>query len=145
MPHKLVNGVEVELTQEEVAAIEAERAANLIPRAIAKKRKEIMAQYDAGVKQLTAGYDSHEIASFPQQAEEAKAKNANANAATPLLDALANARGKSTSELVTRILGKEAIFRPAFGTILGTRQGRLDALEAIDTEAENALELINAV
>ena len=136
MPHKIVNGVQIELTQEEVAALEAEQAARAIPNAIAKKRKEILTQYSASVAQLTAGYDSQEIASWPQQAEEAKARNANPNAETPLVAAIAQARGMDLSEMVTRILQKEAVFKPMFGTILGTKQARLLALEAAQTLEE---------
>jgi antitoxin component HigA of HigAB toxin-antitoxin module len=140
MPTKLVNGVRIELTQEEVAALEAEQAARAIPNAIAKKRKEILAQYNASVAQLTAGYDSQEIASWPQQAEEAKARNANANAPAPLIEALATARGMTMTEMVSRILQKESAFKPIFGTILGTKQARLLALESAQT-----LEQIEAI
>lgn len=116
-----------------------------MPDAIKKKKQEIQREYDLAVAKLTDGYDSYEIASFPQQAEEAKAKNANSNAATPLIDALATARGMTTGELVARIIGKEAVFRPAFGTILGKRQGKMDALNNIDFSSENAIDLINQV
>jgi hypothetical protein len=40
------------------------------------------------------------------------------------------------SEMVTRILQKEALFKPAFGSILGTKQSRLLALEAAQTLEE---------
>ena len=110
------------------------------PSAIKRKRSEIEAQYKTSIAQLTAGYDSYEISSWPQQSEEARARNANPNAEVPLVSAIATARGMELSEMVTRILQKEALFKPAFGTILGTKQGRLLALEAAET-----LEQIQAV
>jgi hypothetical protein len=136
MPHKLVNGVEVELTHEEVTAIESERAARAIPNAIRQKKREIESQYQSAVAQLTAGYDSQEISSWPQQAEEAKARNANPNAETPLVAAIAQARGMTMTEMVSRILQKESAFKPIFGTILGTRQKRLAELAAAQTLEE---------
>jgi hypothetical protein len=145
MPHKLVNGVQVELTQEEIAAIEAERAARLIPNAIGKKRKEILDEYNGAIKQITAGYDDHEIASWPQQAEEARARSGNAQAPTPLIDALSAARQVETSVMVSLILQKEALFKPIFGAVLGAKQQRLAALSAIDPSAQNALELLQSV
>jgi hypothetical protein len=136
MPHKIVNGVQIELTQEEIAAIEAERTARAIPNALRQKKREIESQYQSSVAQLTAGYDSQEISSWPQQAEEAKARNANPNAEVPLVAAIAAARGMDLTEMVTRILQKEAVFKPAFGTILGTKQARLLALESAQTLEE---------
>jgi hypothetical protein len=136
MPTKLVNGVRVELTQEEVEARQAEIAANALPNALRQKKREIESQYKSAVAQLTAGYDDKEISSWPQQAEEAKARNANPNAELPLVAAIAAARGMDLSEMVTRILQKEAAFKPAFGTILGTKQARLLALESAQTLEE---------
>jgi hypothetical protein len=136
MPTKLVNGVRVELTQEEIEARQAEITANAIPKALRQKKSEILAQYNASVAQLTAGYDSQEIASWPQQAEEAKARNANPNAETPLVAAIAQARGMDLSEMVARVLQKESAFKPIFGTILGTKQARLAALESAETIEE---------
>jgi hypothetical protein len=136
MPHKIVNGVQMELTQEEVTAIEAERTSRAIPNAIRQKKREIESQYQSAVAQLTAGYDQQEISSWPQQAEEARARNANANAPAPLVEALANARGMTMTEMVSRILQKESAFKPIFGTILGTKQARLAALESAETLEE---------
>ena len=145
MATRLVNGVRVELTQNEIDARAAEIAARAVPSAIKAKRAEIEKQYKAGVNQITAGYDNMEIASWPQQADEAKARNENSQASAPLIDAIAQARGMTSGELVTRILGKEAIYKQAFGAILGTRQRRTEQLSAVDVNAGNALDIINAV
>ena len=145
MPTKVVDGVRMELTQDDLGAIESERTALEIPRAIKKKQSEILAQYKTSIAQLTAGYDDHEIASWPQQAEEAKAKNANPNAEVPLVAALATARQVDTSVMVGLILQKEAIFKPIYGQVLGTKQRRLAALAAIDTQSESALENIQSI
>jgi hypothetical protein len=119
-----------------VAEQEAAAIAQHLEQKRAQKKSAVQADYNAAIAELTVGYDSYEISSWPQQAEEAKARTANPNAEVPLVAALAAARGMRLSEMVTRILQKEALFKPAFGAILGTKQARILALGAAETLEE---------
>jgi hypothetical protein len=136
MPNVVIDGVRRPATEDDLSANRRRPAGAELRDAYRKKREQILRQYSTSVAQLTAGYDSQEIASWPQQAEEAKARNANANAEAPLVAAIAQARGMDLSEMVARVLQKEAVFKPAYGTILGTKQARLAALEAAQTIEE---------
>ena len=57
-------------------------------------------------------------------------------AATPLLSALAEARGISLPDLVERVLAKASAFAVASGSIIGQRQALEDRLDACTTLEE---------
>ncbi|WP_337639617.1 hypothetical protein [Bilophila wadsworthia] len=85
---------------------------------------------------MTGTYPDREIRTFDKQESEARAYAADATASTPLLSALAQARGIPLSELVERVLAKADAFAVASGSIIGQRQTLEDRLDACTTLEE---------
>ena len=85
----------------------------------AAKLSEINAAADRAIATLTATYPDREISTFDKQESEARAYAADATASTPLLSALAEARGISLPDLVERVLAKADAFAVASGSIIG--------------------------
>ena len=111
---------------------EAERLAD----AKSTKLSEINTVTDATIAVLTETYPDREIATFDKQESEARAYAADATASTPLLSALAEARGISLPDLVERVLAKADAFAVASGSIIGQRQALEDRLDACTTVEE---------
>ena len=97
------------------------------------KLSEINAAADRAIATLTATYPDRELATFDKQESEARAYAADATASTPLLSALAQARGIPLDELVRRVLAKADAFAVASGSIIGQRQALEDRLDACAT------------
>lgn len=102
----------------------------------AAKLSEINAAADRAIGTLTATYPDREISTFDKQESEARAYAADATASTPLLSALAEARGIPLSDLVERVLAKADAFAVASGSIIGQRQALEDRLDACTTREE---------
>ncbi|WP_279139258.1 hypothetical protein, partial [Bilophila wadsworthia] len=102
----------------------------------AAKLSEINAVADRAIATLTATYPDREISTFDKQESEARAYAADATASTPLLSALAQARGVPLDELVRRVLAKADAFAVASGSIIGQRQALEDRLDACTTLEE---------
>lgn len=102
----------------------------------AAKLSEINAAADKAIASLTAAYPDREISTFDKQESEARAYAANPTASTPLLSALAQARGVPLDELVRRVLAKADAFAVASGSIIGQRQALEDRLDACTTLEE---------
>ena len=100
------------------------------------KRSEINAAADRAIGTLTVTYPDREISTFDKQESEARAYAADPTASTPLLSALAQARGISLPELVERVLAKADAFAVASGSIIGQRQALEDRLDACTTLEE---------
>lgn len=96
----------------------------------AAKLSEINAAADKAIATLTATYPDREISTFDKQEAEARAYSADPTAPTPLLSALAKARGLSMDDLVKRVLIKADTFAAASGYIIGQRQALEDRLDA---------------
>lgn len=94
------------------------------------KRVEVNSKFETAVNSVTAGYPSSELLTFDKQETEARAYVANNTAPTPMLSALAAARGMALSELVTRVIVKADAFEVAVGNLVGQRQKYEDTLEA---------------
>lgn len=99
----------------------------------AAKLSEINAAADRTIATLTATYPDREISTFDKQESEARAYAADATASTPLLSALAQARGIELSELVQRVIAKADILAMASGSIIGQRQALEDRLDTCTT------------
>lgn len=99
----------------------------------AAKLSEINKAADAAIATLTATYPDREISTFDKQESEARAYAADATASTPLLSALAQARGIELSELVQRVIAKADILAMASGSIIGQRQALEDRLDTCTT------------
>ena len=102
----------------------------------AAKLSEINAAADRAIATLTATYPDREISTFDKQESEARAYTADATASTPLLSALATARGIPLPDLVERVLAKADAFAVASGSIIGQRQALEDRLDACTTLEE---------
>lgn len=102
----------------------------------AAKLSEINKAADAAIATLTATYPDREISTFDKQESEARAYAADPTASTPLLSALAEARGISLPDLVERVLAKADAFAVASGSIIGQRQALEDRLDACTTLEE---------
>lgn len=102
----------------------------------AAKLAEINAAADRTIATLTATYPDREISTFDKQESEARDWTADNTAPTPLLSALAQARGIPLSDLVGRVLAKADVFAVASGSIIGQRQALEDRLDACTTLEE---------
>lgn len=102
----------------------------------AAKLSEINAAADRAIATLTATYPDRELATFDKQESEARAYAADPTASTPLLSALAEARGISLPDLVERVLVKADAFIVASGSIIGQRQALKDRLDICTTIEE---------
>ncbi|HAF92360.1 MAG TPA: hypothetical protein DCG67_11465 [Pseudomonas sp.] len=89
---------------------------------------------------LSVSYPEREVSSWPQQVKDAEAIQADETATTPLLDALASARGIDRVDLAARVLTKADAYAQASGAIIGARQRIEDLLEAAqDADAVGAI------
>ena len=102
----------------------------------AAKLSEINAAADRTIATLTVTYPDREISTFDKQESEARDWTADNTAPTPLLSALAQARGIPLSDLVGRVLAKADAFAVASGSIIGQRQALEDRLDACTTLEE---------
>ena len=109
------------------------------------KLSEINAAADRAIATLTATYPDRELATFDKQESEARAYAADATASTPLLSALAQARGIPLDELVRRVLAKADAFAVASGSIIGQRQALEDRLDVCTTVEEVQSIAVNIV
>lgn len=100
------------------------------------KLREINNAADKAISELTITYPNREIATFDKQESEARAYAADPTSHTPLLSALAEARGITLDDLVKRVLVKADAFAVASGHIIGTRQALEDHLDACTTIEE---------
>lgn len=111
----------------------------------AAKLSEINAAADRAIATLTATYPDREISTFDKQEAEARAYAADPTASTPLLSALAQARGIPLDELVRRVLAKADTFAVASGFIIGQRQALEDRLGVCTTIEEVQSIAVNIV
>lgn len=102
----------------------------------AAKLSEINKAADKIMAALISTYPDREISTFDKQEAEARAYMADPTAPTPLLSALAKARGLSMDELVKRVIAKADTFAAASGYIIGQRQALKDQLDTCKTLEE---------
>lgn len=97
------------------------------------KLAEINTACQRTLESLTPTYPERELTTFDKQETEARAYLADATASTPLLSALAAARGIELADLVGRVIAKADAFASASGYIIGQRQALEDQLDAAET------------
>jgi hypothetical protein len=95
-----------------------------------RKRAEINAAFAASIADLKANYPADEIQSWFKQEAEARAYEADNNASTPLLSAMANARGITVADLAARVVTNADAYSVAAGALIGKRQKYEDSIEA---------------
>lgn len=91
---------------------------------------EINAAFEAAAAALTAGYPKTETLTWPDQQREAMAWQADGNAATPFLDALAAARGIPRATYIAKTVAKINLFKAASAALVGKRQKLADQIQA---------------
>ena len=96
---------------------------------------DINATCETAIAAIQAGYPASEVLSWPKQEAEARSYAADPGAATPILDALAEARGIDKAELARRVILKADAFAQYSGAVIGKRQGLEDALNALPADA----------
>lgn len=102
----------------------------------AERMEMLNAETDRRMAALIVTYPECEIKSWPQQVKEAEALAADPLAATPLLSALATARGVPIADLASRVMQKSVSFAEASGQIIGARQALADRMAAAMTQDE---------
>ncbi len=112
---------------------------------IANKRIDINDDFNTAIQQITAGYPSSEIASWDKQEAEARAFIADENAVTPLIDALATARGISKTDVADRIVAKADLFAATSGHLIGYRQSLEDLLDIIAADEDATADDVAAI
>ncbi|MDR0280159.1 MAG: hypothetical protein LBJ37_19980 [Paucimonas sp.] len=112
-------------------------AAELRPAAeiAAGLRQALAAEYRRRIQVIAAGYPLSERESWPVQTEEARALEADPEAATPWVDAAALARGLDRLVLAQRIREKDDKYRQVHGLLTGTRQRIEDQIDAVADDA----------
>lgn len=103
--------------------------------AAAERIVTLCSESETAMSVITFGYPEGEIKSWDKQEAEARALLADANASTPLLSAMASARGITVTDLATRVIAKADAFAVAAGAIIGKRQALEDQLNAIASDA----------
>lgn len=96
----------------------------------AAKLVELAAACSLRMDAIKAGYPLDEVQSWDKQESEARAYTASNTAATPLLSALAAARGIALADLAARVIAKADQFAAASGAIIGKRQKYEDQVSA---------------
>ena len=96
----------------------------------------INAERDRRMEALAAGYTASERETWPVQVEEAKAVLADPNAPTPLLTALATARGQDVPTFAQHVLTLAAQFSGGTGAIMAKARAlaELDPIPADHTD-----------
>ncbi|TCP13773.1 hypothetical protein EV683_10518 [Crenobacter luteus] len=154
----------VEIAHEEyVALLEGQSAGQLIaadeqgrptlasppPPPLAERRAAALARLnaacEAALAALKADCPESEVSSWAKQEAEARALQADPATPTPLLSAIAAARGLTAAELAARVLAKSDAYAVAAGALIGRRQALEDALAAIDLGAPDAEARIDAI
>lgn len=113
------------------APAEPETPLLAIPSLFARKRRQIHDEARRRRDLLAPNYPQHEIDTWDQQRREAVAYTTDSTADTPLLKAVAAARGWTVAALAARVLVKAEAFAQAGGAILGAQQALEDQLQTI--------------
>lgn len=107
-----------------------------LPQARTEKLMAVSAACDAALAPVKAGYPLSEQQSWDKQETEARAWTADNTKATPLLSALAQARGLALADLAGRVIQKADAFAQMTGAIVGKRQRLEDQILSAATIAE---------
>lgn len=91
-------------------------------------KEAIRTKYATLMAQVSSPYKLEERETWFTQLKEADEWLLDNTANTPMLTALAVARGISVSSLVEKIKENDALFRAAIGALLGQQQRELDLL-----------------
>lgn len=113
------------------------------PKTAEQVRAEINAAYSNAINVIADQYPDTERDSWAKQEAEARAYLADNNAATPLLSAIATARGITVDDLAARVVANADAYTVTAGEIIGRRQARMDEIAA--AVAANDIAALQAV
>ena len=119
--------------------------AEQIASALASCQAGINAECARRTAAVRADTPQDEVQSWGKQEQEARALLADPSAATPLLTAIAAARGVPLPLLAEKVVDKSDAYAIYTGALIGTRQALEDRMAAIDITAPDALAQIDAV
>jgi hypothetical protein len=124
------------------AVVEKPPAVKTTEQLIAEQLSIINRDSENAIKTITQTYPASEVLSWPKQEQEARAYLAGP-AATPLIDALAEARNVDKEYLVEKIIEKSNQFAVISGSLIGKRQKLEDQLNSLppNTSAENIADI----
>ncbi len=111
-------------------------SARLFSEAIPAKIAEIDAAYNAAIAVISASYPETERNSWAKQEAEARAWTANNTAATPLLSAIATARGSTLADIAARVITNADAYAVYAGGVIGKRQAKMISIAAATTLTE---------
>lgn len=105
---------------------------------LSKKRDEalnaIRDRYAAKMRTVVLPYTKEERDTWQQQKEEAYSYIVDNTVGVPMIFNMAQKRGITLDELVTKIIAKSGIYSSTIGDILGEQHGKEDAIDAIYTD-----------
>ena len=104
----------------------------------AAKLMEINALCNDALSELASTYPSGELQSWSQQAKEADLYAADPTVATPILSAIADARGMTVAEMAERVAANVIAHSSASGALIGRRLAAEDALSLAATPEQVA-------
>lgn len=81
----------------------------------------INAACNRALHHITANYPELEVSTWDAQLADAKAYRADANALTPILDAIAQSSGQTVVQLADGVLQKSAAYQAISGSLVGRR------------------------
>lgn len=92
--------------------------------------EQVNRHYAQALSYIRATYPPDEVTSWAKQETEARAYVADNTAPTPLLSAIAEARGVPFALLVEKVIEKADLFAAASGALIGARQRYEDEIAA---------------
>lgn len=115
--------------------LDAAKVTAQLERVRAEARTRIDSAYEATIGMIAASYPPTERDSWPKQEAEARAWVANNLAPTPLLSAIAVARGTTLANISTRVIANADAYAVYAGGVIGKRQARMSQVDAATTVA----------
>lgn len=102
-------------------------------------------KFDSSVSNLKSDYPESEAESWAEQLRQAKLVLSESTEETPLIDAMAEARGITADDLANRIVTKADEYQAEYGALLGEYQRVTDVLETIDLDDPTTWDLVNSI
>lgn len=124
---KMVNNEWVTSNDEAVQAIID--SYDPLPRAKQEARQRIIKQCQDAAAVMENAYPEIEKRTFTRQEAEARAYVADNSAATPILSAIASARGLTVGELANRVIAHSDLFTAQAAALIALRQAKEDQID----------------
>ena len=135
----------VEISEEEAESLQLKPVLLTSKELRAVKLAEFKAKSDLITFSVREEYPTDEVLSWSKQEVEARAYLADNSAPTPLLSAIAENRSIPLALLAEKVAEKADVYAIFTGQIFGIRQALEDRLLAVDLDAPDAIEQINAI